>query len=173
MQPLLTKLYESGHRKISPSELASTLGSTIEDDKSILRSAYKNSIPIIIPGITDGAVGSQLWIFSEQHRDFSIDVLEDERILSRLTFENKYKKSGALIIGGGISKHHTLWWTQFRGGLDYAIYLTTAPEFDGSLSGALTREAISWGKIAPTAKQVNLYGDATLILPFLVSALEI
>ena len=57
------------------------------------------------------------------------------------------KSTGALMIGGGISKHHTLWWNQYRGGLDYALYVTTASEFDGSLSGAKVREAISWGKV--------------------------
>ncbi len=173
IQPLLEQLYNSGNRKISPSELAFLLGNLIDDQNSILKSASKNSIPVIIPGITDGAVGSQLWLFSEKYRDFSIDVLEDERVLSKIAFDSKNKKSGALILGGGISKHHTLWWNQFRGGLDYAVYVTTASEFDGSLSGARTREAISWGKIAPTAKQVTLYGDVTLILPFLISGLEI
>ncbi len=38
-------------------------------------------------------------------------------------------------MGGGLSKHHTLWWNQYRGGLDYAVYITTASEWDGSLSG--------------------------------------
>ena len=172
IQPFLEELYNSGKRNISPSELARLLGNLVGDQNSILKAASKNSIPVIIPGIMDGAVGSQLWLFSERHRDFSVDVLEDERVLSRLAFDSKNKKSGALILGGGISKHHTLWWNQFRGGLDYAVYITTASEFDGSLSGAITSEAISWGKIAPTAKQVNLYGDATLILPFLVKGLE-
>ena len=61
------------------------------------------------------------------------------------------------MIGGGISKHHTLWWNQYREGLDYAFYITTAQEFDGSLSGALVREAISWGKVTQIAKQSTLY----------------
>jgi deoxyhypusine synthase len=75
------------------------------------------------------------------------------------------------MIGGGISKHHTLWWNQFRDGLDYALYITTAQEFDGSLSGALVREAISWGKVAKDAKQATIHAEATTILPFLFSAL--
>ena len=33
-----------------------------------------------------------------------------------------------------------------EGGLDSAVGITTAPEYDGSLSGARLREAISWGK---------------------------
>ncbi len=56
------------------------------------------------------------------------------------------KVSGALIIGGRISKHHTIWWNQFKEGLDYVLYITTAVEWGGSLNGAHPREAISWGR---------------------------
>jgi Deoxyhypusine synthase len=81
------------------------------------------------------------------------------------------KKSGALIIGGGISKHHTIWWNQFKDGLDYTVYVTTAQEYDGSLSGAKPREAISWNKIKPVSENVVIYGDATVILPILSASL--
>ena len=40
------------------------------------------------------------------------------------------------MVGGGISKHHVIWWNQYRDGLDSAVGITTAPEHDGSLSGA-------------------------------------
>jgi deoxyhypusine synthase len=96
-------------------------------------------------------------------------VLKDEQLLSDLIWN--VKKSGALIIGGGISKHHTIWWNQFRNGLDYAIYITTAVEWDGSLSGARPREAVSWGKIKEKAKYVTIQGDATVLLPIMFSAL--
>ena len=55
------------------------------------------------------------------------------------------------MIGGGISKHHVIWWNQFKGGLDYAVYITTATQYDGSLSGARLEEAVSWGKIKEKA----------------------
>ena len=55
--------------------------------------------------------------------------------------------------------------------MDYAIYITTAVEWDGSLSGARVREAISWGKVKETAKHVTIEGDATVILPLIVAAL--
>ena len=96
-------------------------------------------------------------------------MLKDEGELSDLIFTAK--KTGALIVGGGISKHHTIWWNQFKDGLDYAVYVSTADEWDGSLSGARPREAISWGKISEKAKCVMIEGDASLILPVLVSAL--
>jgi len=75
------------------------------------------------------------------------------------------------MLGGGISKHHTIWWNQFRGGLDSAVYVTTAQEYDGSLSGAKLEEAISWRKIREDAEFVNLYGDITVILPILIGSL--
>ena len=61
------------------------------------------------------------------------------------------------MLGGGVPKHHTLWWNQYREGLDYAVYVTTAQEFDGSLSGALVREAISWGKVTKDATETTIH----------------
>ena len=83
---------------------------------------------------------------------------------------NTSKKTGALIIGGGVSKHHTLWWNQFKGGLDYAVSFTTAHEYDGSLSGAEIREAISWSNVNSEAKQVTINVEAASLLPFMIAA---
>lgn len=148
-------------------ELIWELGKFIDNKNSLLYWAYRNRIPVIVPGITDGAVGSQLWTFWEMNKNFGINMFADEHLLSDIVFTAK--KTGALMIGGGISKHHTIWWNQFRGGLDYAIYITTAVEWDGSLSGARTREAISWGKIKPKANHITVEGDATILLPILLS----
>ena len=111
----------------------------------------------------------QLWFFSQDHKDFRINLLKDEDDLNNIVFESK--RSGALIVGGGISKHHTIWWNQFKDGLDYVVYISTADEWDGSLSGARPREAVSWGKISEKAKHVMIEGDATVIMPILVSSL--
>jgi deoxyhypusine synthase len=124
-------------------------------------------VPVFVPGITDGAVGSQVWLFAESHRDFKIDLIGDERRLSDITSEAK--ETGALVLGGGISKHHVIWWNLFRGGLDWACYITTASEFDGSLSGAQVREAVSWGKVKEKARQASLYAEVTTVLPLVVS----
>jgi deoxyhypusine synthase len=96
-------------------------------------------------------------------------LLKDEGEINALIFSAK--KSGALIVGGGISKHHTIWWNQFKDGLDYVVYVSTADEWDGSLSGARPREAVSWGKISEKAKRVMIEGDASLILPVMLSSL--
>ncbi len=169
IQPILTDIYTSGKKELSTFELVWEIGKRVKNENSILYWCYKNQIPMIVPGITDGAFGTQLLMFMEEHKDFKIDVFKDEKFLSDIMFADK--KSGALMIGGGISKHHTIWWNQFKGGLDFAVYITTAPEWDGSLSGARVQEGISWGKVKEDAKFVTIEGDATVILPLLIGPL--
>ncbi|HEV2317637.1 MAG TPA: deoxyhypusine synthase [Thermoplasmata archaeon] len=171
MQRLLERSWKAGRREWSTRDLVWAIGEDLGPEfgrGSICRAAFERKVPVFVPGITDGAVGSQLWLFGQTHRGLRIDLLADEQHLSDLVFEAK--RSGAFLLGGGISKHHTIWWNQFRGGLDAAVYVTTAVEWDGSLSGARTREAISWGKLKPRAPHVTVDGDATVIVPLLVGA---
>ena len=164
--PMLAEIYRE-QKTLSTRELCGEIGRRLENEDSILFWAAKNRIPVFVPGITDGAVGSQIWMFRQKHPDFMIDVFRDEEELARIVFEAK--KGGALMIGGGISKHHTIWWNQFRDGLEYVIAITTAVEYDGSLSGARIREAISWGKVKEDAAHVTIEGDATVLLPLVVA----
>ena len=168
VQNCLNGLYQKGSHSVSTFEITRHIGSTL-DESSFLYWASKNDIPVIVPGIVDGAVGSQIWFFYQKHKDFSLNILLDETKLSDLVYEAN--KTGAFIIGGGISKHHTLWWNQFRGGLDYAVSITTSSEWDGSLSGALVAEAISWGKVKGNAKQITIHAEATTLLPLIYAAL--
>ncbi len=167
MQNLLTRVYDSGLRSITTEQLCAEIGRDLKSEDSLLHWAQKKGVPVFVPGITDGAVGSQIWLFAESHRDFKVDLIGDERRLSDITSEAK--ETGALVLGGGISKHHLIWWNLFRGGLDWACYITTASEFDGSLSGARLKEAISWGKVKEKAQQASLYAEVTTVLPFIVS----
>jgi deoxyhypusine synthase len=167
VQPLLTRLYEQGTNSITSEQLSAEIGRDLGSTRSLLYWAQKKHVPVFVPGLTDGAVGSQLWLFAESHRDFKMDLIGDERRLSDITSEAK--ETGALVLGGGISKHHLIWWNLFRGGLDWACYITTASEFDGSLSGAQIREAVSWGKVKEKARQASLYAEVTTVLPFVVS----
>jgi len=168
MQSFLEEEYQKGVKEMSSADICKMIGSHLGED-SFLYWAFKNNVKVIVPGIMDGAVGSQIWMFSQKHSDFKLNLISDANLLSGLVF--KAEKSGALMIGGGISKHHALWWNQYREGLDYAFYITTAQEYDGSLSGALVREAISWGKVTQKAKQATLHAEVTTILPFIYAAL--
>lgn len=172
MQPMLKEIYKEKN-KFSTKDLIWGFGKHIENEEkaeeSIVYWAYKNQIPIFVPGVTDGAFGSQIWMYYQNHRDLAIDLFKDEQDLSDIVFGSE--KTGALILGGGISKHHTIWWNQFKNGLDYTVYITTAMEYDGSLSGAQTREAISWGKIKEKSDNVTVYGDITVMLPLMINSL--
>ncbi len=165
LMPMIEELYNK-KKEWAPVDLIREVGLKLNNENSILYNAAKNNIPVFVPGITDGSFGSQLWSFYEMHHDFRINILEDEHRLSDIVFDAK--KTGAIMIGGGISKHHTIWWNQFRDGLNEAVYVTTAQEYDGSLSGAKLEEAITWKKVRKDAKFVNIYGDVTALLPLLV-----
>ena len=167
MQPILKEIYRN-KKEYSTKEIIWEFGKRIKNENSIIYWCYKNRIPMFVPGIMDGAFGSNLWMFWQTHKDFKIDLFRDEHELSDIIFTAK--KTGALMIGGGISKHHTIWWNQFRDGLDYAVYITTAVEYDGSLSGARIREGISWGKVKEKAKMITIDGDATVLLPLMIAA---
>ncbi|HEY7588909.1 MAG TPA: deoxyhypusine synthase [Thermoplasmata archaeon] len=168
LQPMLQNLYASGMRSPSTKDLLWELGRRADSRESLLWWAWKNRIPVVVPAPFDGAVGYQLWSFWQEHKDFRIDLFRDEQDLMDLVYTAK--ETGALMVGGGVSKHHTIWWNQFRGGLDYAVYITTAPEWDGSLSGARVREGISWGKVKASAPQITIEGDASALLPMIVGA---
>ncbi|MGA7923461.1 MAG: deoxyhypusine synthase [Thermoplasmata archaeon] len=171
MQRLLNRRWRQGVRSLDTRQLAWEIGEHLGADRgaaSICRAAFDRKIPVFVPGITDGSVGSQLWLFWQTHKEFRIDLFPDEQRLADIVFEAK--RTAAIVLGGGISKHHTIWWNQFRDGLDAALYITTAVEWDGSLSGARTREAISWGKVKPTARHLTLDGDATVLFPLIVGA---
>jgi len=168
MRDLLNELYEAGLRHVGSIELVREIGKRLPEG-SVLRAAVDAGVDVVVPGIMDGAVGTSLWVFYTTHRDFRLNLFRDYDILSETLF--KQVRRGALMIGGGISKHHLLWLNQFGGGLDYAVYITTGNEWDGSLTGAPLREAISWGKLKPSARKVTIYGDATIILPILLSSI--
>ena len=168
VQGLLSDLYKEGRKEMSASELVREIGLRCCNDTSILYWAAKNDIPVYVPGIVDGAVGYQTWLFSQDH-DFRLNLLKDSGALNNIVFDAK--KTGALIVGGGISKHHTIWWNQFKDGLDFVVYISTADEWDGSLSGARPREAVSWGKISEKARRIMVEGDASVILPVMAGAL--
>lgn len=166
MQPMLDDIVRKEGAKLSTSDLIRAFGERIDDERSLIHWAAKKDIPVFVPGITDGAFGTQLWMYWERNKEFQIDLMKDQKDLADLVFPAE--ESGALMIGGGISKHHTIWWNQFRGGLDNAVYITTAVEHDGSLSGARLREAVSWGKVREGANRITVEGDATVLLPLIL-----
>ncbi len=169
-QPLLEEIYQEQKKTgkiVTASELIWKMGEKINDKRSICYWAWKNKVKIYCPAITDGALGDNVYFFKYKHPDFKIDVSEDIKDINDSTIG--LKKSGVIILGAGVVKHHIMNANMFRNGADYIVYINTAQEFTGSDAGALPEEAISWGKILPNAQHVKVYGDATILFPLLVS----
>jgi deoxyhypusine synthase len=121
--------------------------------------------------VTDGAFGFHLFMFQQDHPDFVVDVVKD---FSNILFSTSQdEKKGLISLGGSISKHHAILACLLNGGLDYAVYLTTASSSSGSMSGASTNEAKSWGKIKDDSDAVTVIGDVSVMFPLvMVSVLE-
>ncbi len=172
VQPVFKKMYAQGARIVSPTQLVNALADSLPSSgagaqHSFLRAARKRGIPVYSPALVDSAIGLQLFFFKQDHPDFGVDATADFSSLAALSLSSK--RTGALILGGGSSKHFTLGLNLLRGGLDYSVYVSTADEFDGSLSGAPPREATSWGKIRTKARTAFVHAEATLALPTLIS----
>lgn len=168
MQETFAGLY-ARDRAVSPSEIAAAIGARTGKD-SFLHWCAKNRIPVYSPGITDSAIGLQAYFFRQRKKDFSIDVTKDMNGLAQLVLNAD--RTGGIVLGGGISKHHAIGVNLLRGGFDYAVYVTTSSPWDGSLSGARTNEGISWGKIKEGkggANHVTVDADATIAFPLIIA----
>mmetsp|Transcript_3251 Transcript_3251/g.9934 ORF Transcript_3251/g.9934 Transcript_3251/m.9934 type:complete len:369 (-) Transcript_3251:105-1211(-) len=151
----------------TPSRTAEFLGREINDESSVCYWAAKNDIPIFCPALTDGSLGDMLFFHSYRNPGLVIDLVQDIRAINRQALSAK--RSGMIILGGGVVKHHICNANLMRNGADYAVYMNTANEFDGSDAGAAPDEAVSWGKIRSDGEKVKVSADASLMFPILVS----
>jgi len=185
MNGFLKEIYEKKNR-ISSSELLREIGLMIgapkgvhqggassssspseEGKNSILYQAAKNNIPIYCPGIADSSFGFHLFMFQQKNKDFIVDTIQDmARIVTDLSFD---EKKGLISLGGSISKHYAIFAALLSGGFDYAVYLTTSHASSGSLSGATTQEAKSWGKLKDDAEAATVIGDVCITFPLMMT----
>ncbi len=171
INPILDKLYAK-QKRWAVSELLREIGLILDDENSILYQAAKHDVPIFCPAITDGAFGFHLYLYQQKHRDFIIDVVQD---FGNILFTSSYDEKKAVIaLGGSISKHHAILCTLLNGGAEYAVYMTTAHKTSGSMSGATTDEAKSWGKVKDDSDVATVNGDVTIMFPLaMIYALEV
>ena len=154
-------------KMLTPSEFVDKLGEAINNKESIYYWCHKNKVPVFCPAITDGSIGDIIYFFRFKHPEFRMDILDDTKKLNDITFEAK--KTGVIILGAGVVKHHILNANMMRNGCDYAVYINNSQEFDGSDAGARPDEAVSWGKILPNSNSVKVFGDATILFPLIVA----
>mmetsp|Transcript_43493 Transcript_43493/g.102150 ORF Transcript_43493/g.102150 Transcript_43493/m.102150 type:complete len:374 (+) Transcript_43493:270-1391(+) len=169
LMPLLDKMHDeqvATGEFWTPSKMIKRLGHEIDNPESIYYWCAKNDIPVFSPALTDGSIGDMLFFHSYKREGFVLDLVGDIREINNKAM--KARHTGAVIIGGGVVKHHIMNANLMRNGCDHAILINTGQEYDGSDSGARPDEAISWGKIKTTCKPVKVYGEASIIFPLLV-----
>lgn len=144
--------------------------------EGILTSAYKAKVPIYCPAIGDSSIGIALATHYKKNR-FVFDIIKDIEEMALLVMRSK--ATGVIYIGGGTPKNFiqqteitvSIMKNADVPGHKYAIQITTDAPHWGGLSGCTFQEAQSWGKIHRKARMVTVYSDATIALPFLVTAL--
>jgi len=168
--PVLEELYKKQKKTnevISVSDLIQILGEKINNPESIYYWCYKNNIDVYCPAITDGSLGDIIHFFMYEHPDFKIDIAGDIHKLNEYTITRE--KTGIVILGKGIMKHHICNASMMRNGADYAVYINTGEEWDGADSNASPDEAVSWGKINGKGESIKVFGDATILFPLIVA----
>ncbi|KAF3939594.1 hypothetical protein ABW19_dt0201935 [Dactylella cylindrospora] len=154
----------------TPSKVIHRLGKEIDNEESVYYWAYKNDIPVFCPALTDGSLGDMLFFhtFKASPQMLRIDIVEDIRKINTLAMNAAC--TGIMVLGGGVVKHHIANANLMRNGADYAVFINTANEFDGSDAGARPDEAVSWGKIKIGGEAVKVYAEATIVFPLIVAA---
>ena len=171
LQPILKELLEKQGKTgeiITASEIIDILGNKASDKSSIYYWAHKNKIPVFCPALMDGAIGDNFYFFNfNKKQELKVDMAKDHHKLIEMAMEAE--DTGIIILGSGVVKHTICNANMFREGAKYAVYINTAPEYDGSDSGAEPDEAKSWGKIKGDADTVKVFGDATILFPLIVA----
>jgi len=168
--PLVKEMHKEQKEQgtiFSPSKIIARMGEKINNEDSIYYWCWKNKIPVYCPAFTDGALGDIVYFQSWRDNGFIIDLVQDIRLLNDSAL--RAKKSGMIILGGGVIKHHVCNANLMRNGANFSVFINTASDFDGSDAGARPDEAISWGKIAADANPVKVYAEVTLVLPILIA----
>lgn len=149
--------------------------------RSVLAAAHEAGVPIYTSSPGDSSIGMNVAAMQLKGSKFAFDVSRDVNETAAIVLAAKAKKgkSAILIIGGGSPKNFVLQTEpqiqEVLGidekGHDYFLQVTDARPDTGGLSGATPAEAVSWGKVDPSAlpSTVVCYLDSTVALPILTA----
>lgn len=152
------------------------VGSKLNDDNSIVRTAYQRGVPMFAPAINDSSIG--IGLTHHYHRatkagkpKIAIDSIRDNYELTQIVV--KSKKTAAIYIAGGVPKNYIndsvvmAYIFEEEKGHSYALQLTADNPQWGGLSGSTLKEAMSWGKIQPKATTAMCFVEPSVSLPLL------
>jgi deoxyhypusine synthase len=146
-------------------------------EDSIVVTAYREGIPVFVPALADSSIGIALVLARSRRVKVIVDQLRDVEELTGMV--DKAGKTGVIYVGGGVPKNF-IQQTEVvssllgsdPGGHRYGIQFTTDTPHFGGLSGCTFEEGVSWGKISPSARRVQVFVDASIALPVVAHALD-
>ena len=170
MENFIAKNFENLKEKKSIKEFLWEIG-RLTPGKSILKACFENKIPIFCPAISDSGIGLMIWGQIAKGKDIETSAFEDLKEIIDIAWTAK--KAGVIYFCGGVPKNYIQQAIQFAPkSASYGVQITMdRPELGGS-SGAELKEGISWGKMNPKVKFVDLICDATIAMPIIYAALK-
>lgn len=146
------------------------------DEESVVKEAYKKSVPIFVPAFSDCSAGFGLIHHQWNSKDGDMVTIDSAKDFLELTkVKIKAQTTGLVMIGGGVPKNFAQDITVAADIVGeeadmhkYAIQITVADERDGALSGSTLKEAHSWGKVNNDFEQM-VFSEATIAMPLIAS----
>ena len=170
MEDFIAKNFDNLKDKKSIREFLWEIG-RLTPKKSICRSCYENKIPIFCPAISDSGIGLMMWGHLARGKNVETRAFEDLKEIMDIAWTAK--NAGVIYFGGGVPKNHIQQAMQLAPkNASYGVQVTMDRPEPGGSSGAGLKEGISWGKMNPKAKFVDLICDATIAMPIIYAALK-
>lgn len=138
--------------------------------EGILKKCYEKKIPVFCPALADSGIGLIIWGRKVAGKNIEIDAFEDMKEIIDVAWTAK--KRGIIYVGGGVPKNFIQQSLQFSKGAEYGIQITIDRQESGGSSGAPLKEGISWGKLKDNAEFVDVFCDATIALPLILSSVR-
>ncbi len=157
---------------LSSNELMEEIGKRINDPNSILKAAYESKVPVFVPAVRDSEFCYIHWLHASRNTsDKILKVDAFKEVSSIIDLASNSSRIGMIVLGGGVPRNtvqHTA--AIARKGIEYAILITMDRPETGGLSGSTLREAMSWGKIKPSADKVTVVGDVLIVFPLIAAS---
>src|SRR3989344_3356998 len=169
MEDFIAKNFENLKEKKSITEFLWELG-RLTQNRSIAKACFESRIPLFCPAISDSGIGLMIWGQLAKGKSIETRAFEDLREIIDIAWTSK--KCGVIYFGGGVPKNYIQQAMQFSKKASYGVQITMDRPEPGGSSGAELREGISWGKMNPKAKFVDLICDATIAMPIIYAALK-
>lgn len=154
----------------SPSEVIREIGASMEGvegrETSLVYWCYKHNIPLFCPAFTDGSMGDMIYFYNFSKKGFVVDpILDVDRLKKCCAGECPLT---ALVLGGGLPRHHLQRAASTREGAMRVVMITTGAEADGCVSSCTLSDDVREGLLRADDTVVRIQGDAAMLFPLIL-----